>query len=254
MDARALAGSLSLAQREIVEVTSAFMREPRILFLDEPTSALAENDVAWLFGLVRELRDAGAAILFTSHRWNEVASLADRITILRNGEHVATRERFDENEAVTLMTGRTIDRMYPDKPAPARDADIVLEAQELRDDVLDGVSFQLRRGEILGVGGLAGHTPPAPVGSRSGESRPLRTPSRARLPRQAGCSSRRRRPQETRAPETSTSSRRSRRSSSEGSASSAGAAARSAPSRGRFPPPSLSTSSFFPGVTPSSTR
>jgi ribose transport system ATP-binding protein len=160
IDPRALAGSLPLAQRQIVEITAAFMREPRILFLDEPTSALAEHEVAWLFGLVRKLRDTGAAILFTSHRWNEVASLADRITILRNGEHVATRERFDEDEAVTLMTGRTIDRMYPDKPAPAGDADIVLEAQELRDDVLDGVSFQLRRGEILGVGGLAGQGQP----------------------------------------------------------------------------------------------
>ncbi|HEY2778799.1 MAG TPA: ATP-binding cassette domain-containing protein, partial [Gaiellaceae bacterium] len=155
IDPRALAGSLPLAQRQIIEITGAFMRKPRILFLDEPTSALAEHEVAWLFGLVRKSRDAGAAILFTSHRWNEVSSLADRITILRNGEHVATRERFDEDEAVTLMTGRTIDRMYPDKPAPAADAEIVLEAQELRDDILDGVSFQLRRGEILGVGGLA---------------------------------------------------------------------------------------------------
>jgi ribose transport system ATP-binding protein len=160
IDPRALAGSLSLAQRQIVEITGALMREPRILFLDEPTSALAEHEVAWLFGLVRKLRDAGGAILFTSHRWNEVASLADRITILRNGAHVATRERFDEEEAVTLMTGRTINRMYPDKPAPAGDAEVALEAEELRDDVLDGVSFQLRRGEILGVGGLAGQGQP----------------------------------------------------------------------------------------------
>src|SRR4029077_3745164 len=87
-------------------------------------------------------------------------SLADRITILRNGADVATRERFDENDAVTLMTGRTIDLMYPVKPPPAGDADVVLEAEELRDDVLDGVSFQLRRGEILGVGGLAGQSQP----------------------------------------------------------------------------------------------
>src|SRR5258706_10506682 len=108
MDARALAGSLSLAQREIVEVTGAFMREPQILFLDEPTSALPEHDVAWLFGLVRNLRDAGAAILFTSHRWNEVASLADRITTLRNGAHVETRERVNEDQTDTLITGRTI--------------------------------------------------------------------------------------------------------------------------------------------------
>jgi ribose transport system ATP-binding protein len=160
IDPRALAGSLSLAHRQIVEITSAFMREPRILFLDEPTSALAERDVAWLFGLVRNLADSGAAILFTSHRWNEVASLADRVTILRNGAHVETRERFEEHEAVTLMTGRTIDRMYPDKPTPVGDADVVLEAEELGDDVLDGVSFKLRRGEILGVGGLAGQGQP----------------------------------------------------------------------------------------------
>jgi ribose transport system ATP-binding protein len=118
IDPRALAGSLPLAQRQIVEIIGAFMREPQILFLDEPTSALAEHDVAWLFGLVRKLRDAGAAILFTSHRWNEVASLADRITILRNGAHVATRERFDEDEAVTLMTDAQSTVCTPTSPRP----------------------------------------------------------------------------------------------------------------------------------------
>jgi ribose transport system ATP-binding protein len=160
IEPRALAGSLPLAQRQILEIVCAFMREPRILFLDEPTSALAENDVAWLFGLVRKLRDGGACILFTSHRWGEVASLADRITILRNGAHVATRESFAEDEAVTLMTGRTIDRMYPDKPTVPADADVVLEAEDVGGDTLDGISFQLRSGEILGVGGLAGQGQP----------------------------------------------------------------------------------------------
>jgi ribose transport system ATP-binding protein len=82
IDPRALAGSLPLAQRQILEITCAFMREPRILFLDEPTSALAAHEVAWLFGLVRRLRDDGACIIFTSHRWGEVSSLADRITFL----------------------------------------------------------------------------------------------------------------------------------------------------------------------------
>ena len=156
IDPRALAGSLPLAQRQIVEITCAFMREPRILFLDEPTSALAERDVAWLFGLVRRLRDEGACIVFTSHRWGEVSSLADRITILRNGAHVATRPSFDEHEAVTLMTGRTIDRLYPNRPPRPVDADVIFEADGLSDDVLGDVSFQLRRGEIVGIGGLAG--------------------------------------------------------------------------------------------------
>jgi ribose transport system ATP-binding protein len=160
IDPRALAGSLPLAQRQVVEITAAFLREPRVLLLDEPTSALAENEVEWLFGLVRRLRDDGACIVFTSHRWGEVSSLADRITILRNGTHVATRLRFDENEAVTLMTGRTIDRMYPDRPPGVAGADVALRAESLGDDVLDGVSFELRRGEILGVGGLAGQGQP----------------------------------------------------------------------------------------------
>jgi ribose transport system ATP-binding protein len=156
IDPRAPAGSLSLAQRQIVEITSAFMREPRILLLDEPTSALGENDVEWLFGLVRQLRDTGACVVFTSHRWAEVSALADRITILRNGANVATRPRFDQNEAVRLMTGRTIDRMYPDRPRVADDAPVVLQAEQLTGAGLRGVSFELRRGEILGVGGLAG--------------------------------------------------------------------------------------------------
>src|SRR4051794_37975861 len=163
IDPRGLSGSLPLAQRQILEIVCAFMREPRILFLDEPTSALGERDVAWLFGLVRRLRDDGACILFTSHRWSEVASLADRITILRNGTHVATREHFAEDDAVTLMTGRTIDRMYPDKPVVAEDAEVVLETEELGDDLLDGVSFKLRRGGARGAA-----APPPSGGSPSG--------------------------------------------------------------------------------------
>jgi ribose transport system ATP-binding protein len=156
IDPRALAASLPLAQRQVVEITCAFMREPKILFLDEPTSALAEHDVAWLFGLVRRLRDDGACIVFTSHRWSEVSSLADRITILRNGAHVATEPTFAESEAVTLMTGRTIDRLYPTRPPPPAEAEVALEAEGLGNDVLQDVSFQLRRGEIVGIGGLAG--------------------------------------------------------------------------------------------------
>ena len=158
---RSLAGSLPLAQRQMVEITSAFMREPRILLLDEPTSALAEREVEWLFGLVRRLRDNGACVLFTSHRWGEVGSLADRITVLRNGRHVATERHFTEHEAVTLMTGRTIDRMYPDRPAlPDAESEVALSAEGLEGDVLHGVSFELKRGEILGIGGLAGQGQP----------------------------------------------------------------------------------------------
>jgi ribose transport system ATP-binding protein len=156
IDPNDLAGSLSLAHRQIVEIVSAFLHEPRILLLDEPTSALAEHDVGWLFELVRSLRDRGGCVIFTSHRWAEVSALADRITILRNGTDVATRERVDENEAVTLMTGRTIDRLYPEQPAAPVDAEVMLEADRLEGDRLHGISFELHRGEIVGIAGLAG--------------------------------------------------------------------------------------------------
>ena len=96
-------------------------------------------------------------MIFTSHRWGEVANLADRITIFRNGEPRRDARAAAEGEAVTLMTGRTIDRMYPEQPAVADDAEAVLETERpAAASGSSGVSFTLRRGEILGVGGLAG--------------------------------------------------------------------------------------------------
>ncbi len=156
IDPNELPITLSLAQRQMIEIARALLRDPDILFLDEPTSALPEQEVEWLFALVRELREQGKCVIFTSHRWREVANLADRITIFRNGEHVATREHLSEAEAVTLMTGRTIDRLYPERAAVSDDAPTVLEVLDLHGERLQGVSFALRRGEIVGVGGLVG--------------------------------------------------------------------------------------------------
>ncbi|HEY1366427.1 MAG TPA: sugar ABC transporter ATP-binding protein [Gaiellaceae bacterium] len=157
IDPYELPSSLSLAQRQVIEVARALLGDPDILFLDEPTSALAEQEVKWLFGLVRDLRERGKCVIFTSHRWGEVANLADRITIFRNGEDVATREHdLTEGEAVTLMTGRTIDRLYPDPTPVQAESPVVLEVRDLEGERVRGVSFALRRGEILGVGGLAG--------------------------------------------------------------------------------------------------
>ncbi|HLX19428.1 MAG TPA: sugar ABC transporter ATP-binding protein [Gaiellaceae bacterium] len=156
IDPRELPAALTLAQRQVIEVARALLRDPEILFLDEPTSALAEQEAEWLFGLVRSLRARGTAVIFTSHRWSEVANLADRITIFRNGERVDTRDSLTEGEAVTLMTGRTIDRMYPERPALPVGAETVLDVRDLQGEHVNGVSFALRKGEILGIGGLAG--------------------------------------------------------------------------------------------------
>jgi ribose transport system ATP-binding protein len=151
-----LVSSLSVAQRQMIEIIRTLREHPQVLFLDEPTAALPEREVQWLFEIVRRLRDEGACVIFTSHRWREVEDIADRITVFRNGEHVATRPRIDEAEAVTLMTGRTIDRAYPEPTALPADARPVLEVRGLRAEGVRDVSLVLRQGEILGVGGLAG--------------------------------------------------------------------------------------------------
>jgi ribose transport system ATP-binding protein len=156
IDPRALATDLSVADRQLIEIVRALQRKPEILFLDEPTAALSENEVDWLFEKVRALRQAGTCVIFTSHRWREVESLADRITVFRNGANVGTRTSLSEDEAVQLMTGRAIDRAFP-KPSPPQEAEPVLRVADLAGGGLHGVSFDLRPGEILGVGGLAGH-------------------------------------------------------------------------------------------------
>ena len=156
IDPGALVEEVSLAERQIVEIVRAISYEPDILFLDEPTSSLVEREVAWLFGQIRRLRDRGTSVVFTSHRWNEVSSIADRITVFRGGAHVGTFDRIAEDAAVTLMTGREVGTLYP--PVPALPGAVpVMRVEGLAGPRVNSVGFTLHRGEILGVGGLAGH-------------------------------------------------------------------------------------------------
>ena len=156
IDPLAAVEDISLSERQLVEIVRAISHDPVILFLDEPTSSLVEREVAWLFEQVRRLRDGGTCIVFTSHRWREVTAIADRITVFRGGRDVGTFEEIEEGEAVSLMTGRKVETLYPPLPA-APAADIVLEASGLSAARLRPTSLVARRGEVLGVGGLAGH-------------------------------------------------------------------------------------------------
>ncbi|HET9147756.1 MAG TPA: sugar ABC transporter ATP-binding protein [Acetobacteraceae bacterium] len=156
IDPRALASDISLAERQIVEIARVILTAPRVLLLDEPTSALVEREVAWLFDQIRQLRQAGAAVVFTSHRWNEIASIADRITIFRNGTDVGTFTAIDEDEAITLMTGRQMETMFAPLP-PEPSGEPVLELKGARAEGTEPLDLSLRAGEILGIGGLAGH-------------------------------------------------------------------------------------------------
>src|SRR5438876_812031 len=152
-----LVANLSLGQRQIVEIVKVISRNPQVLFMDEPTSALAEREVEWLFGVIRKLRTQGTCIVFTSHRWNEIKGIADRITIFRNGENVGTYEAtaLREQDAVERMTGRKLDMLYP-KPITLPEKTPMLQVNNLSGVSLHEVSFTAYRGEVLGIGGLAG--------------------------------------------------------------------------------------------------
>ena len=155
VDPRILIEDLSLAKRQIVEIARAMAQEPDTLLLDEPTSSLGDSEVEWLFGLVRDLRARGKCIIFTSHRWNEVTHIADRITIFRNGKDIGAFTEIDESEAVSLMTGQHVEAHFPPPPS-LRAARPTLQARGLAGRGLAASSLTVHAGEILGVGGLAG--------------------------------------------------------------------------------------------------
>jgi ribose transport system ATP-binding protein len=150
-------GDLPLGQQQMLEIVRAVERRPRVLLLDEATSALGTSEVAWLGTLVARLRAAGTIVLFISHRWDEVVRFCNRVAILRNGELVSVADTADvsEDEAVRLMTGQeAVESSFPDK-LHSNDA-VALVANGLKSRVLRGVSVEIRKGEILGLGGLVG--------------------------------------------------------------------------------------------------
>ena len=153
----AVVGTLTLEQQQRLEIAKVVARDPKILLLDEPTSALSEGPVDWLFKLMRRLRQDGTTIVFTSHRWNEIVAVSDRMTIFRNGCDVGRSHAraVDERRAIELMTGRQVEALFPTLP-PLGTPKPMMEVRELTSGKARGVSFTLRRGEILGVGGLAG--------------------------------------------------------------------------------------------------
>jgi ribose transport system ATP-binding protein len=151
-------GDLTLAQRYVVEIARALAVNPRVLFLDEPTAPFQEEAVQRLFQLIRELSASGVAIVYVSHRLQEVMELADRISVLRDGELVATRQRgeFTVQEIVTLIAGRPLAQMFPPKAAAPPEAAPLLEVKKLSGARFHNVDFHARPGEIVGITGIEG--------------------------------------------------------------------------------------------------
>ncbi len=149
---------LSIADRQLVQIARALLVPHTIVAFDEPTAVLTPIEAESLFEIIRKLRAQGVAVLYISHRLNEVKAVADRVTVLRDGRHVATRsiEGLEPLEMARLMVGRDMSKLYPEKPATASDQTVL----DVRDMAVPGfvenASFTLRRGEILGFGGLIG--------------------------------------------------------------------------------------------------
>jgi rhamnose transport system ATP-binding protein len=145
------AGSLSMPEQQIVEIAKAIGSHARILIFDEPTASLTVREVERLFRVIQELRASGAGIIYISHRLEEISAIADRVTVLRDGNTIATRPMRDVTRAqlIQMMVGREISAIFPKRQVPI--GDVVLETRDLRN-----VSLTLRAGEILGIAGLVG--------------------------------------------------------------------------------------------------
>jgi rhamnose transport system ATP-binding protein len=157
LDLKTKARNLSIAQQQMVEIARALSVHARILIMDEPTSALTLSEVSDLFRIVRRLRDDGTAIVFISHRLEELFELADRVTVLRDGAYVDTRSMngVTREDLIRMMVGRTVTDLFPKKEVQA--GEVVLQVENLaRRGAFEGVSFELRKGEILGMAGLVG--------------------------------------------------------------------------------------------------
>ncbi len=157
MDVNRKVGTLNVGNRQRVEIAKALSINARVLIMDEPTAALTESDVERLFSIVRLLKERGVAVIYISHRLQEVFELADRVTVLRDGRYVDSKPvaEVTEGELIRMMVGRTITELFPKLPSEIRGD--VLEVRDLtrRPHTL-GVSFRVRGGEIVGMAGLVG--------------------------------------------------------------------------------------------------
>ncbi len=152
-------GALRVADQQKVEVLRAITRGARLIVFDEPTAALAGDEAARLFAIVRGLREQGATIIYVSHFLDEVLELSDTVTVLKDGRHVRTAPAAGEtpDTLVTSMLGRSLDVAFPSLPAPPADAPVVCELRGVsRGSAVRDVDLTLRAGEILGVAGLVG--------------------------------------------------------------------------------------------------
>ena len=153
----AMVSELSVAYQQVVEICKALIRNASVLVLDEPTAVMTNKEVEQLFKLLKGLRDKGVSIIYISHRLDEVFSLCDRITVLKDGQYVTTVNTtdIDKSKLVSLMIGRDLNTFFPTREPDI--GEVVLSAENIRaGKAVKDISFDVREGEILGLSGLVG--------------------------------------------------------------------------------------------------
>ena len=153
----ALVNTLSIAQRQVVEIAKAITSNARIVLMDEPTSSISQEDAERLMDIINTLRDQGVSVIYISHRLHEIGEIADRVTVLRDGNLVDTCDIGDitEQDMIAMMVGRDITNVYPKRSVEI--GECVLRVENLSsEDTFRNISFEIHRGEIFGVGGLVG--------------------------------------------------------------------------------------------------
>lgn len=156
---------MSSGQLQLLSIARARVKKPKVIVFDEPTSALTDSEVRLLFGLIRKMQSEGVAIIYISHKLEEVFELADRVMVIRDGKCISDRsiKETTNDTLIEEMIGRKMDDMYPHDPSPATD-EVVLSVKHLTVpnpsatdlNIVEDISFELHKGEILGLGGLIG--------------------------------------------------------------------------------------------------
>lgn len=158
MDVNESVENLTMAYRQMVEIARALLYTPKILIMDEPTAPLTNEEVKILFRTIKVLKEQQVSIIYISHRLEEIFEICDRCTVFRDGQFIQTMEvaKTNVDELIRLMVGRNIENQYPPRVSVDPDAPALLEVKGITTRKVKDISFQLKEGEILGLGGLVG--------------------------------------------------------------------------------------------------
>ncbi|MGL4676590.1 MAG: sugar ABC transporter ATP-binding protein [Brevinema sp.] len=160
IDARKQVSQLSVSQVQMLEIAKAVSSKAKIIFMDEPTSSLTDNEVIHLFNIIRQLKEFGVSVVYVSHKMEEIKEICDSLTILRDGKYIGSwsTEELPIDQIIAKMVGRQLDNRFPEKKYQAQEQ-IIMQVRNyisLVPNSFQGINFDLRQGEILGVGGLVG--------------------------------------------------------------------------------------------------